>query len=105
MCLLLREDPKKTFFWDISLKSGWVGLRFPKQGPNPSKKTNHPENCLFDEILPMEYIWDVLDNKRASKILTLQELYSFICGNGIDLFDGVFFNNLRLKAQVERALR
>ena len=88
VCLRRREDPPKNVFWEIFLKSGWVGWRLIlKQGPNPSKKPNR----LFDEILPMEYVWDVLDNKRASKILTLQELYSFICGNGIDLFDGVFF--------------
>ena len=41
--------PKKRFFLgEISPKCGWVGWLIPKQGPNPSKKTNHPENRLFD---------------------------------------------------------
>ena len=31
----VREGVKKTFFWEISPKCGWVAWLIPKQGPNP----------------------------------------------------------------------
>ena len=40
---------KKTFFWDIFPKCGWVGWLIPKQGPNPSKPPQiTPKIAFFD---------------------------------------------------------
>ena len=40
---------KKTFFWDIFPKCGWVGWLIPKQGPNPSKPPQiAPKIAFFD---------------------------------------------------------
>ena len=79
--------PQKTFFGkSFSNLGGWGGWF-----SNKVQTLQKNQIAFLTRSLPMEYVWDVLDNKRASKILTLQELYSFICGNGIDLFDGVFF--------------
>ena len=45
----LREAAKKKsfFFWDIFPKCGWVGWLIPKQGPNPSKKTQIAPKIAF----------------------------------------------------------
>ena len=46
----LREAAKKkTFFWNIFPKCGWVGWLIPKQGPNPSKPPQiAPKIAFFD---------------------------------------------------------
>ena len=47
--ILGKVSKKKTFFWEISPKCGWVGWLTPKQGPNPSKKNQiAPKIAFFD---------------------------------------------------------
>ena len=43
-CCFMDKMYMERIFWG---KKRWV-VRVPKQGPNPSKKQNHSENCLFD---------------------------------------------------------
>ena len=44
-----RESVKKTFFWEISPKCGWVVWLIPKQGPNLSKPPQiTPKIALVD---------------------------------------------------------